>query len=541
MRAIFFLGALLPVLGHSVHGSLRLQPRREVHAIHGTDAPQESLALVAVAEQAPRAMPPHLLGIALLSVLYFSAFVFIVVARAVRLIRGLMSQGDYTIDVGRTPLRSETPPTTLDGRLELASDVLFYIPAITIIFLAARVWSIHAHDGDLTPWVVHAMKVIACAIFVQYVLKVFEPNSDNIALVVVVKGLGAIAGACVHFGALVIVVTILTSPYHPSIAMQCLSLLVAVYFTIHTCLAVHSTFVAAMGNTQEVYGTRVARTKTYAQVRHVMETLGLFPMLCILLIITRMRAIELSVESLPLTEKGMLALSFGACLQVLVVIAESLFGRVSKDWSDTGVGRTLRTFLSLVEITCLLTVYAGVIIVFAEILDWTVGSQVSLLTVTTAAKGPLPVSMKCVTMLSVLYFLAYFSVLAARVYQYISFVFYDREDFTKGNVEDVMESACKAVVFVPMMCMLMIALRLRAQTLGKEDPDHWVQMAMLTTAISLCVQVGIAPVISYLAGDRPGPGRDDHKFLAIGLMTADYLTQVVVYVALALLLVALWM
>jgi hypothetical protein len=539
MSPLFF-AALLPVLGHSIHGSLRLQPTaRDVHAGHGTDA--RASALVAVAESASPPMPPHLIGIALLSVLYFSAFVLIVVARAATLVRALISNGDYTIDLGRVPLQAERgPPVSLHGKLERASDVLFYIPALTIIFLAARVWSIHAHDGDLTPWVVYAMKVIAVAIFIQYVLKVFEPDESSFALAMIFKGLGALAGACVHFGTLVIVVTILTSPYHPSIAMQCLSLLVAVYFTIHTALAVHSTFVAFTGTTQEVYGTRKARTKTYAQVRHVMETLGLFPMLCILLITTRMRAIELSVESSTLTENGMLALAFGASLQVLIVIAESLFGRASKDFLESSTGRTLRTLLSLLEIVCLLTVYAGVVIVFVEVLDWTVGNQVSLLTVTTSAKGPLPVSMKCVTMLSVLYFLAYFSVLAARVYQYISFVLYARDDFTKGHVEDVMESACKAVVFVPMMCMLMIALRLRAQTLGRDDPEHWVQMAMLTTAISLCVQVCLAPVISLMVGPSDRPGREESKYIAIALMTFDYLIQLVVYVALAALLFALW-
>jgi hypothetical protein len=319
--------------------------------------------------------------------------------------------------------------------------------------------------------------------------------------------------------------------------MQCLSLLIAIYFTIHAFLAVHQAFVAALGSTQEVYGTKKNRTKTYAQVRHVKETLALFPMLCILLVTTRMRAIELSVESSALTENGMLFFAFGGVFQVLVVLVESL---LSKTFADTSAGRTLRTFLSLLEITCLLTVYGGVIIVFMEVLDWTVGGEVSLLMGATAAGGPVPVSMKCVTMLSVLYFLAYFSVLIARVYQYVSYVFYAREDFTKGQVEDVLESACKAVVFVPMMCMLMIALRLRAQTVGKDDPERWVQMAMSTTAFSLIVQVCIAPVTSLLTGSPDRPSPDGPKLLAVALMIGDYVAQLVVYVALAFLLVALW-
>jgi hypothetical protein len=233
----------------------------------------------------------------------------------------------------------------------------------------------------------------------------------------------------------------------------------------------------------------------------------------------------------------MLFFAFGGVFQVLVVLVESL---LSKTFADTSAGRTLRTFLSLLEITCLLTVYGGVIIVFMEVLDWTVGGEVSLLMGATAAGGPVPVSMKCVTMLSVLYFLAYFSVLIARVYQYVSYVFYAREDFTKGQVEDVLESACKAVVFVPMMCMLMIALRLRAQTVGKDDPERWVQMAMSTTAFSLIVQVCIAPVTSLLTGSPDRPSPDGPKLLAVALMIGDYVAQLVVYVALAFLLVALW-
>jgi hypothetical protein len=379
------------------------------------------------------------------------------------------------------------------------------------------------------------MRVIVAAIFVEYLLRVFEPSESQFVLFVAKEILSFLAKSCVHFGAAVIVISMLTSPNPTSLAMQCISLLTAVYFAVHALLAVYKMFVWVIGGSDEIFGTRSSRTRGFAQVQHVKETLALFPMLCVLLVSTRMQALELHVSPPQSMENGMLALSFGATTQVLAVLLQMVLGDRKE---------SLQAVLSVLETVCLVTVYVGVGLVFVDLLEWDAPVKVSLLAMDVG--GQLPTSIKCVTTLSVLYFLVLFSVLVARVIQYVSTVFVAREDYTKGQVEDTMEYARRAVVFAPMLSVLMIALRLRARTQGQSDPEEWVQTAMVVSVVSLLVQATLSPVIIFLTGSSTSQDRSadgvgtSRQWCAVVVLIGKYVTDVVFYVALSALLFAMW-
>jgi hypothetical protein len=379
------------------------------------------------------------------------------------------------------------------------------------------------------------MRVVVVAIFVEYVLRVFEPHESQFVLYIGKQVFSFLAKSCVHFGAAVIVISMLTAPNKTSLAMRCISLLTAVYFAVHALIAVYKTFVRAIGGTEEIFGTRASRTRRFAQVQHVKETLALFPMLCILLVSTRMQALELHVSPPASMQNGMLALSFGSTAQVLAVLLQMVLGDRQGPFQAA---------LSVLETVCLLTVYVGVGIVFVDLLEWDAPVNVSLISMD--AGSQLPTSIKCVTTLSVLYFLVLFSVLVGRVIQYVSTVFVAREDYTKGQVEDTMEYARRAVVFAPMLSVLMIALRLRARTQGQSDPEAWVQTAMVVSVVALLVQAVLSPVIIFLTGspanlDRSSDGPDtSRQWCAVVVLIAKYVTDVVFYVALSALLIAMW-
>merc|ERR1719353_1441747 len=367
-------------------------------------------------------------------------------------------------------------------------------------------------------------------------MRVAELNSDSyFVLYIAQRVLSFLAKSCLHFGAAVIVISMLTSPNPTSLAMQSISLLTAVYFAVHALLAVYKTFVWATGGTDEIFGTRASRTRSFAQVEHVKETLALFPMLCVLLVSTRMQALELKVNPPASMQNGMLALSFGATTQVLAVLFQMILGDRN--------GSSLEWISHVLESVCLITVYVGVGMVFADLLEWDAPVQVSFLSMDVGSQ--LPTSIKCVTTLSVLYFLVLFSVLVARVIQYISTVFVAREDYTKGQVEDTMEYARRAVVFAPMLSVLLIALRLRARTQGESDPAEWVQTAMAVSVVALLVQAALSPVIIFLTGspsmqDRSADGvATSRQWCAVVVLIAKYVTDVVFYVALTALLFAM--
>merc|ERR1719440_1556009 len=275
-----------------------------------------------------KSMPALLVCIMLLAVLYFSSFLLIVLVRAGKQcasrLRTKPDPPPNTVEPGQPP----TPPrpTTVDERLEGAYESLFFVPALCILFLSSRIWSLSSFEGQLAPWVIWAMRVIVAAIFIEYILKVLEPSESQFVLYIGKQVLSFLAKSCVHFGAAVIVISMLTSPNKTSLAMQCISLLTAVYFAVHTLLAVYQTFIWAIGGSDEIFGTRAARTRGFAQVQHVKETLALFPMLCVLLVSTRMQALELNVSPPQSMENGMLALSFGATTQVLAVLLQMVLG-----------------------------------------------------------------------------------------------------------------------------------------------------------------------------------------------------------------------
>merc|ERR1719191_2365597 len=471
----------------------------------------------------------------LLAVLYFSSFLLIVLARAgkqcaSRLRAKPPDPPPKTVEPGQPP----TPPRpgTVDERLEAAYERLFFVPALCILFLSSRIWSLSSFEGQLAPWVIWAMRIITVAIFAEYFLRVFEPSESQFVLFVAKQVVSFFAKSCVHFGAAVIVISMLTSPNKTSLAMQCISLLTAVYFAVHALLAVYKTFVWAIDGWDEIFGTRASRTRGFAQVQHVKETLALFPMLCILLVSTRMQALELQVSAPASMQNGMLALSLAATTQVLVVLLQMVLGdRMA----------SFQAVLSAFETACLLTVYVGVGLVFADLLEWDAPTNVSLLSMDLG--NQLPTSIKCVTTLSVLYFLVLFSVLVARVIQYVSTIFVAREDYTKGQVEDTMEYARRAVVFAPMLCVLMIALRLRARTQGRSDPEEWVQTSMVVSVVALLVQAALSPVIIFCSPsmqDRSADGvATSRQWCAVVVLIAKYVTDVVFYVALTALLLAM--
>jgi hypothetical protein len=501
--------------------------------LQGSFAQPPGVTVLAVLDQPT---PPHLVCIMLLAVLYFSSFLLIVLARAGKQcasrFRPKPDPPPKTVEPGQpaTPPR----PGTVDERLEAAYEHLFFVPALCILFLSSRIWSLSSFEGQLAPWVIWAMRVITVAIFAEYFLRVFEPSESQFALFVGKQVLSFFAKACVHFGAAVIVISMLTSPNKTSLAMQCISLLTAVYFAVHALLAVYKTFVWAMGGSDEVFGTRTSRTRGFAQVQHVKETLALLPMLCVLLVSTRMQSLELKVNPPESMLNGMMALSFGATAQVLAVLVQMVLGELHG---------SLLAMLSVLETVCLLTVYAGVGMVFVDLLEWDAPVNVSFISMDVGSQ--LPTSIKCVTTLSVLYFLVLFSVLVARVIQYVSTVFVDREDYTKGQVEDTMEYARRAVVFAPMLSVLMIALRLRARTQGQSDPSEWVQVAMVVSVVSLLVQAALSPVIIFLTGsssiqDRSAEGAgSSRQWFAVVVLIAKYVTDIVFYVALSALLFAM--
>jgi len=166
---------------------------------------------------------------------------------------------------------------------------------------------------------------------------------------------------------------------------------------------------------------------------------------------------------------------------------------------------------------------------------------------TDEAAPPLSLAMRCTMLLTVLYFASDLCVLLAHL--------------VPGNprrwAKAVNESLQSALAFVPMLCVLLIAVRLRAMQLRVRDPQPWAQAAMCNTTIAIVTQVVCCLLVgaggASVVGGREEDTFDDDcatskalrashlgcKAFAIVLLVVQHLAALVLYCGIAALVVAL--
>lgn len=95
-----------------------------------------------------------------------------------------------------------------------------------------------------------------------------------------------------------------------------------------------------------------------------------------------------------------------------------------------------------------------------------------------AGVPPVSVAMRCVTLLTTVYFAFYLGFVVCGALQ----------GRLRKWVQAVLSNVQCSLAFVPMLCVMMIAVRLRAMQLGIRDPQPWAQVVMITAAMAVIVQ-----------------------------------------------------
>lgn len=486
----------------------------------------------------PEVVPPHLVCISNLAVLYFSAYLANIMVR-------LCCSFWERCFAGRSHD---------DLRLAKAVESLDYVPALCTLFLATRVWTLATTSVDTADLhrtmlrvLTGSMYTVSAAVLVEYILAVFQPEEKRGFLGTVV---GSLARGVVLAGAVVILVAIFTSPVTPSIATLGVAALLTCYFGVHSMLSAKD----AVGK-HCFPNAAPEKAEDAVKVARVKETLTLIPMLCVLLVCLRMRSLELSTHVPEAAEHGIALLVVAYCVQVAAVLAQGLFVESEKGEAASlptkgaSCGTAVALGLSVLENLSLLAVYGAIVVLVGHLLmleedpadAYAVAVEPSLLQLVQAG-DPIPTSMKCVTMLSVLFFFVYLSILVSRSLQYCTHLLCPRASFTTKKVEDTLKKAEDDVMFVPMLSVLMIALRLRAFTFYQADPPVWAQYAMYVCVFSLILQVLMSPLLIALKDlfrDESAP-MDPCNIAAVALFLLRYIVLTVFYIGVATLLVAVW-
>lgn len=144
---------------------------------------------------------------------------------------------------------------------------------------------------------------------------------------------------------------------------------------------------------------------------------------------------------------------------------------------------------------------------------------------------PISTAMRCTMLLTVVYFGVHMCLMVGRVM---------RGPVSKW-ANSVLGGIQRSLAFAPMLCVTMIACRLRAMQLQVRDPQQWAQSAMYVAALAVIVQVACS--LYPMVGDSDSNRFDETdvagKVGAIALLALRHVAAATLYVAVAILIVAL--
>jgi hypothetical protein len=293
-------------------------------------------------------------------------------------------------------------------------------------------------------------------------------------------------------------------------------------------------------------------------------TVNFAPMLCILMIGTRMRALQIDPENGNVqswARKAMFMCTISVLVQALLVILlpfvakghcrrGAFEGDVAFTMDNPGVGAVM----TVVRYICLLALYGGIA---------TVVYSVFVIEHPEGPKETPPVSpaMQCVINLTVQYFFIYVMLFICITLKSFS----TGSSLSNANDEEsalerdsnfsrimskgiaIFDAARGTVMFAPMLAILFIGARMRALQLAKAKdgtippeagPQTWVQDCMFLATWAVCVQLIMTLLVPLFTGaqkpvvDNDGNLKappDSPKALVISMEVVRYLSLIFMY------------
>jgi len=292
-----------------------------------------------------------------------------------------------------------------------------------------------------------------------------------------------------------------------------------------------------------------------------------FPlMLCVLLVGISLRAVQLGLEPQIWACVAMYVTTTAIVLQALwgIVSAASRMGLLPVSQSflerlglapmapaspDAGAGcakisASAKTILNTGWVALMTCLYVGTALTLVSVFTieskpmhsyWpqAEATQRSFLQFMLMALSVKPIStaMRCTMLLTVVYFGVHMCLMVGRV--------------MRGSVNkwanSVLGGIQRSLAFAPMLCVTMIACRMRAMQLRVRDPQQWAQTAMYVAALAVIVQVAcsLCPMVGDSDSNRFEETDVAGKVAAIALLALRQVAAATLYVAVAILVVAL--
>jgi hypothetical protein len=423
--------------------------------------------------------------------------------------------------------------------LEAACTTVTYAPSLSCLFLGCRMRAIQLTQGDTLkyelpqPWVQNAMYACTYAVLAQALLVLVvtlftgessvstdsDGNLDNSSMkgggmtVIVLSVVRYGAMLCLYGGFATVCVGIHLmegpkaiwgdSPPPVSPAVACTINLTTQFFCVYLLVALAKTAV-------DINGPAEFLTKLQGLLSLAKYTQNFVPMLCILFIGARMRALQMDpLNGAPQwwAQYCFYGCTYSVLLQTLLVIVmpfltkcECKQGVVEGDSIFIMEHKLVSLVMTVFRYVAMLALYGGFTAVCVSV--YTIEHPVKK-----ELTPPISSAMQCVMNLTVQYFGVYLML----------FVLLTVKQFSDSSSRQVdmliytFEAGQKTVMFAPMLAVLFVGCRMRALQLILGDsetgviptgagPQTWAQDAMFLATWSLHVQLLMAIVTPLITG-----------------------------------------
>lgn len=535
---------------------------------------------------------PAMRCVSVLTILFFSVYLMLVLVRS----------------CGRVMGWNGKDSRRLDQAFAGATEAMAVVPMLCLLLIAARVRAMHIDPthGYPQPWAQVCMYITTWAFLVGFALQLLQPCVEvpdevdgmgrHCAFWVLFVG-RATAALVLYGGCTAILVSIFVhrSPLAATPPMyvmtQCVLTLLILYLAVSLVLAAlqfvrrfkdgvqhrpsvepqeHGGGFETVMAWREREGFRQHGAERITQQASL--TLHFAPMICILLMAISLRALQLGVQLPFWALVAMHVASWGLVLKVAVVLLVPILlpGEMVDVHDDTrGLDWSKHTHPTLKclaiclaigwRLAALLIHIAMVVIIFAVFVSesdpaqvlwpelWD-GKSLGLLASRVAHVPRISTAMRCVMGLNVLYFAAHLvlSICRAAV----------RSERAQQRLAAALEGVEHSLAFVPMLCVIMVCVRMRAVQLHLRDPPTLAQVAMYFATVAVTLQVLIAVLVVYISPldddnddfdeDLKGGPSDDEsaqirtKLILIGLLCVRYLLVVCLYVAMGVVVISIF-
>jgi len=420
--------------------------------------------------------------------------------------------------------------------LETACTTVTFAPMLCVLFLGARMRAIQLSQGQTEkyqlpqPWVQQAMFTCAWAVLAQVILVLLMPiftgetevttdedgNLDMSKMqgggtaVTILSIVRYMVMAALYGGFTVVCVGIFMmegpkeiwgdAPPPVSPAVACTMNLTVQFFTVYLLVALTKTAVELKGSTP--FLTKLGGLLTLAKY-----TVNFAPMLCILFIGARMRALQMDPKNgnpQLWAQRCFYLCAYSVLVQttLLILLPFCIECRCEQGASEGDVvfimeNPTLGHIMTVVRYLALLALYGGFTAVIVSVFVIEHPTDPAL-------TPPISPAMQCVMNLTIQYFFIYL----------VLFISITAKQFKPdveilGTVISIMEAGQKTVMFAPMLSMLFIGARMRALQLTKSTdgtippsagPQGWAQDGMFLATWSVLVQVIMTILVPIVTG-----------------------------------------